>query len=754
MARKKNNKKEQTFNVYPYLGQYQYLMRTGGQLPWYQDKGSVDEETVSEENTEGDGNRESKYDCNGRPCDWPAYVEHYKKMTGEEPPCHLSPDGCPEGDGSPDGEESDVSAAERLAKMSAFRKEHNIPDGQDLTQEQVDVFSKWEQKKHEEGNEDTTTPIAKTTDVQKVEKKGDCPDAIYKKCALESKAVNPKTCECEEKIDAPDNVKQQAIEDYQNGKISKKEMEDIIYSHNLGKGLTKGKPDYELSPTSKWGLLADAVDSTGRAIKGFGRQSINPKTGKPYTAADFKQTTIDMSKVNNVNDAQLYWDDANLKKFLEEGKGYKDMNVSDLLGTSTMHSSRRLDDFQDYQQNLLNEYVKSGDLESSEDVISRRSMDRVTGDISYDDVTEDVENEIPNPEYDELVKQMKTRFPEAEWEAELAKIKIPKTITETESVTRAHTDDDLTSFDKARDKTKNYSTTDLLINKEADVTGLVRTGPQAEPNVIGPEGGTNLQIEDYDETRSYEDNIQINTESDEQRKKRLREKSNEEENIEDNKKVASEVDNGDGTFTITYSDGTTKTVMRESNQGRKNKKINEGKMGLETFVYGGQPKKLDKYQWRGEKVHDFLEYHPNFPRTSHVPYTGDFTADQLQNAITRDSTTIENSLDDSWFLRNFIGQDQTHQSNMGPAGKLQLNREWLHKLLMQDDQKHAKKLNFYKDGGALPKYQDENSETDENKSKGPQDPPDDINEKQVVVEEVDIEGEINEDAEEERSLTE
>jgi len=42
MARNKKNNKKETFNVYPYLGQYQYLMRTGGQLPWYQDEGPVE----------------------------------------------------------------------------------------------------------------------------------------------------------------------------------------------------------------------------------------------------------------------------------------------------------------------------------------------------------------------------------------------------------------------------------------------------------------------------------------------------------------------------------------------------------------------------------------------------------------------------------------------------------------------------------------------------------------------------------------
>ena len=43
MERNKKNKKNQTFEVYPYLNQYQYLMRTGGQLPWYVDEGEVDE---------------------------------------------------------------------------------------------------------------------------------------------------------------------------------------------------------------------------------------------------------------------------------------------------------------------------------------------------------------------------------------------------------------------------------------------------------------------------------------------------------------------------------------------------------------------------------------------------------------------------------------------------------------------------------------------------------------------------------------
>ncbi len=42
MTKKKNNKKEQTFNVYPYLGGYQHFMRNGGALPKFEEQGAVD----------------------------------------------------------------------------------------------------------------------------------------------------------------------------------------------------------------------------------------------------------------------------------------------------------------------------------------------------------------------------------------------------------------------------------------------------------------------------------------------------------------------------------------------------------------------------------------------------------------------------------------------------------------------------------------------------------------------------------------
>ena len=47
MAKKKRNKKEQTFNVYPYLGGYQHFMRKGGSLPKFVDEGQVDVNTIA-----------------------------------------------------------------------------------------------------------------------------------------------------------------------------------------------------------------------------------------------------------------------------------------------------------------------------------------------------------------------------------------------------------------------------------------------------------------------------------------------------------------------------------------------------------------------------------------------------------------------------------------------------------------------------------------------------------------------------------
>ena len=47
MAKKKKNKTEQTFNVYPYLGGYQHFMRNGGALPKFEETGTVDPSVVA-----------------------------------------------------------------------------------------------------------------------------------------------------------------------------------------------------------------------------------------------------------------------------------------------------------------------------------------------------------------------------------------------------------------------------------------------------------------------------------------------------------------------------------------------------------------------------------------------------------------------------------------------------------------------------------------------------------------------------------
>jgi hypothetical protein len=74
MARKKKNKHSQTFDVYPYLDEYQYLMKTGGALPWYQTKGPV--ETKRKYTVEG-----VEYDT------YEEFVEAWnKKMPNANPP--------------------------------------------------------------------------------------------------------------------------------------------------------------------------------------------------------------------------------------------------------------------------------------------------------------------------------------------------------------------------------------------------------------------------------------------------------------------------------------------------------------------------------------------------------------------------------------------------------------------------------------------------------------------------------------------
>lgn len=711
MAKKKKNIKNQTFDVYPYLGQYQYLMRNGGALPWYQTTGPIEGGPDKGKPVDPTKVHGAKTECTCPEGYENAGTTYY--ASGED--CRFDVN-C--------GQKLDGSEEETVDKKLDFQKwvqedpvNRQGANAQEQYQEYLNSTPSEENTEGDGSPEGDGSGSGDGSGDGSSEGEG-CEKSVYFECAKKGLKVDPATCTCIEKVEeSSETDKQKAIQDYQNGKISKKELDEIVNSHNLGQGTKKGSPDYEISPTSKWGLLADAVGSTGQTIKGFGRQSINPKTGKPYTKADFKQTTIDTSKISNENDAQLYWDDANLQKFIETGD--KDTKLSDIIGTQGMHSSRRFDDFQDYRQTLVNEYDKEGHLNTN-DVASRQSMDRTTGDITYDDV-----------EYEEEVTEDNPNFNPDEPESE----ENPKTVTKTVTKTRAFDpENDKTEYDKARDNTKDYSTTDVLVNPDADVTSIVRTGPEADPNVIGPDGNiTNLQIEKYDPENDYTDNTKVIKKTSEQIKKE--ERNIPVNNNTDNDKnedlsgliEESRTDNGDGTVTIKYNNGATKVIKTpESSQQRKNRlrtENNEASMGLEMFVYGGQ-KDLDKYQTQGEKVHKFLEYTPNFPRTSVVPYEGDHTAVDLQNAITRDSTQIENDLADSWMYRNIMGQDKNHQSNQGPAGRLQLNREWLHKLLYQDDQERAEKLNFYRNGGALPFYQDGEELLDA---------PDDVNEEAVEI---------------------
>jgi len=103
-----------------------------------------------------------------------------------------------------------------------------------------------------------------------------------------------------------------------------------------------------------------------------------------------------------------------------------------------------------------------------------------------------------------------------------------------------------------------------------------------------------------------------------------------------------------------------------------------------------------KYQ----KVNQTMKYIPDFPRSGGTEFgPGGFNAEQYQNAITRDSTAMENYIQENPIRSYFMGSNQDHASSAGSlSGNLQMNREWLHKLLgfdFADTKKAAEKLNTY-----------------------------------------------------------
>jgi len=966
MAKKKKNKNSQTFDVYPYLDQYQYLMRDGGALPWYQTRGPVRGGTAAgkpvrpnanddayqgksqefmkdlkqyytdlavweEENNIPNDERE-KDNVNRKP-------EEGKKKTIEE---YLN-----EGFSQEEAQQMFESQGTTGQDAPLSVRAQGIQDYKDkkISKEQLDEILKT--NPGEEEIVDNTLPPGETTEAQVVEETvvdGSGSGEGYELDEVEETTTGP--------TEAEKSEKEQAIQDYKDGKISRRELDELTQRYNTsGKrsdGYKTGNTQFETAPGSSWGLLANALQSTGKAVNNFGKLRINPKTGREYEKSDFQQSSLDWSNMSNENKANIYFDEENLRKFT--GGDGDDLKVSDVFKTKTMNNA---DNFNIHQQENEDRATEAG----HDNLYSRQTMDRVTGNTSYDDVTVDVENEISNPEYEAMVTILRTRGEEIDGHPELENI--PKTITETESVTREHTDDDLTAGDKAMTNLKDMSTTEIIFDENGNPVqykGFGGTG--------SGEGATGTW--DYDPNKQYGDYEETITINEQERKNNRRKGLNDDgtvkvevneetpvNNVPDGATEVSRVTNEDFSVTITYDDGTEKT-MNESPQAKRNREKknrdnpSEGKIGLETFVYGGQPsedklsftdiyakggdllkwyaegdetgtevedlldvqeevvaeyeddsinftedeialmdeetmgdtdlvtaettygegtqniknrwgaatktgiggriantlgnvgqaaadiadfgnsvfdtwnndakaakaenegndaesmftvqesnqgiydvnsgdgwtnKKVDEiyagntmkgplimqaggppaqqapveqelnyaalsqfsdnnawdsevsyspeviayqkrimgkmrdggslptYQDVGEKVNQTLEYIPGFPRTGGAEFgPGGFNAEEYQNAITEDSTLLNNYINENPLRSYFAGSNQDHASSAGSwSGDIQLNREWKHKLLMQDDQEAAAKLNFYptfRDGGGLLKAQD------------------------------------------------
>ena len=751
MERNKKNKKNQTFEVYPYLSQYQYLMRTGGQLPWYQDGGQPEKPDTTKMSEEDAAAALAQYEVKLR--EW--QKANPITFTGDHPFKDLS---------GPCDEKLQAECNERGGtwQKKTINKTGQIPKDTCECEEPE--------------NKTVDEKVDETVDEKVEDKTGDCPKEIYIQCGQKGLSVNEKTCTCLEKTEEEDNnsteeQKKKALEDYQNGIISKKELDEIVgIRHNLGRGLRKGTPNYEITPTSPLGLLATAVDSTYGAIKGTGRRSINPKTGLPYTKADFKKTSVDMGKVSNVNNNELYWDDANKADYMKQlnsgvknpinpktGKPYTQV---DLLGSKNQHLSNRYEQFKIERDKMVDGFGPDFNPEG-ERIYSDFSYDPVTGEKVFADVTTDVEDKEKNPAYIEAIQ--KIPFNE-KLEGHPSLENIPEYLTR--QVTEKY-DPNIheTEFDKAEEHLKDINVGAITVGKNLDVKGMIidTNDKNLEENIKNPTTGetfNNVGYVPYNPEEKYTNETITTTSNDQNVKNETKlaaEKAAAEKAAAEEAAAAEAAEGKIGLEMFVYgghlpkfqSTGSVSSYgnntvpydqaswLAKANYGFSealyNKRTTHGtapasgiinKMDKtwdatkyaadyiknKWFENGGQ-KELDQYQKKGEKkkVHDFLEYFTGFPRTGFVPYNGDFTAQQLQSAITRDSTSIENELANNWFLRNFIGQDQTHQSNTGTSGKLQLNREWLHKLLEQSDKSRAKQLNFYRQGGSLPWYEDTGS---------------------------------------------
>tara|TARA_Y100000310_G_scaffold256204_1_gene263962 strand:- start:82 stop:501 length:420 start_codon:yes stop_codon:yes gene_type:complete len=100
----------------------------------------------------------------------------------------------------------------------------------------------------------------------------------------------------------------------------------------------------------------------------------------------------------------------------------------------------------------------------------------------------------------------------------------------------------------------------------------------------------------------------------------------------------------------------------------------------------------------------YLDYKVGYPRTGDE--TSSYSAQRLQDAITRDSTTVANkSALYKWW--NYSSQTKNVEGYEGPADKVQINREYLQKKKGYSDTRMREitgtlpKKSFWKRGGKI-----------------------------------------------------
>tara|TARA_R110001632_G_scaffold11484_5_gene41355 strand:- start:7066 stop:10317 length:3252 start_codon:yes stop_codon:yes gene_type:complete len=670
MAKKKKNKNSQTFDVYPYLDQYQYLMKTGGALPWYQTEGPVEEgaqptkedfgwdykKAGDSEFEQFDGFPSSKQQeaYSKALSDWQntnkkgQYGSGRDSYTDEEWNALSTLDrnralgngnnggragsysGIRVGDGYTSGVEKKKPWWKRkkennLSQEEKFRKFHKIPADKPLTkyqQKQVNAETEKinqnsaadnieeELKTSQSSDEDVKTKTLEDYlnegfsqeeaqnmfDNQAVTGNDELTDNVEEEEVITDEVITDETIPAttdEQKSELADLEQQ-----YKDGTISRKELEETRKRYNIdgkraGWKMKSGDPEFETLPGSAWNLLANTIKSGSKFVNNFGSKLKNPKTGRAYEKSDFTKTTADWSKVDNKNKATVHYDPEALKAFTNKEEGYEDLTLSDLAGSKTTFGAQ---DFNDFQNDRAQMDIDDG----INPLFSKQTASKFDGTKSYDDIEYEEEEERENPDFD-------PNKPEGPDNLKMTSVTVTKT--------RPHNDGDITEGDIAENNLKDMSTTDIIFDENGPVKykGFGSDG--------SGEGSTGTW--DYDKDKKYGDweetIIMNNQEGKNNRRKGLNTDGTDpnavvpSENNGDGPTELSRVTNEDFSVTITYSDGTEKT-MEESSQAGKNRraKKTEGKMGLETFVYGGQPprNKLsinDMYAKGGEALRKYLE---------------------------------------------------------------------------------------------------------------------------------------------------